>query len=119
MLLNPNAGARRGHRVWQRVAPLFKAAGIRLTVRETKRPSHAHVMTAGLTVEQLRTIDGAWAEPAWLVDKQLGANMLRDRRRASMFGWHNQAHRSSQSRGPCCSCTLPVCQPNFAIRLPG
>lgn len=67
MLLNPNAGARQGRRVWQRVAPLFKAANIRVTVRETKRPSHAHVMAAGLTAEQLRTIDGAYgAGPAWL-----------------------------------------------------
>ncbi len=59
MLLNPNAGARQGRRVFQRVVPLFKAAGIRLTVRETKRPAHAHVMAAGLMAEQLRAIDGA------------------------------------------------------------
>ncbi|KAI7840194.1 hypothetical protein COHA_005976 [Chlorella ohadii] len=58
VLLNPNAGARQGRRVFQRVVPLFKAAGIRLTVKETKRPAHAHVMAAGLTAEQLRAIDG-------------------------------------------------------------
>lgn len=62
MLLNPNAGARQGRRIYQRVvAPLFQAAGIRLMVRETKRPAHAHVMAAGLTAEQLRGIDGGWA----------------------------------------------------------
>ena len=61
VLLNPNAGARQGRRVFQRVVPLFKAAGIRLAVKETKRPAHAHVMAAGLTAEQLRAIDGACA----------------------------------------------------------
>lgn len=67
VLLNPASGRRRAQRLYAAdVAPLFAAAGISTTVRETRRPRHAAEMAEGLTAAELRGIDGQTAAAAVL-----------------------------------------------------
>ena len=59
-MLNPSSGACQGRRVYRSLAaPVFAAAGIEAAVRETRHPGHSGELVAGLTLEQLRGIDGA------------------------------------------------------------
>ena len=66
-MLNPSSGSCQGRRVYRRLAaPAFAAAGIKAAVRETRHPGPAGESVAGLTLEQLRGIDGACVGAALL-----------------------------------------------------
>ena len=61
VILNPHSGARSARTVYQRiVSPVFRAAGVKTTLRETEYAGHAQRMVEGLQLEDVEGIDGGW-----------------------------------------------------------